>query len=109
MTTMTLAHFAGKQSRNYSQNPTINVEILTDETRHCSTCGEPALRTNPENLYGLPEYAHVEPTLESHRITLRAVCAYCGSDEHIVARQHAWYDAAECSRCGGVTGWAIGD
>lgn len=109
--TTTLTAFAGKQARNYSSNPRIDVDIIPVDERkpHCSTCGVEVIRLNPTDLYGIPQYAHTEQVETPHHISIRACCAYCGSDESVKAIQHAWYDAIECSRCGGVTGYAIGD
>lgn len=126
----TLETFVGKQAANYSTLPTIDVEIIPEDERdfHCAICGGD-LRADPRR--GLPRWLHVdEPECEGHEsldgahmgetvfcdgtcvrhhITPRATCAYCGADEATTFRQHAWHDAIECGRCGGITGWAIGD
>lgn len=38
-------------------------------------------------------------------------CQYCGTTdaEYVTSHQYSWYDAVVCTRCGGVTGWPIGD
>jgi hypothetical protein len=37
-------------------------------------------------------------------------CRFCGADKsHLTYRQESWSDQTECSRCGGSSGYAIGD
>ena len=37
-------------------------------------------------------------------------CLFCGADKsYLTHRQEAWSDQTECSRCGGSSGYAIGD
>lgn len=105
----TFEKYAGKPARNYCDNPTKDVEIL-ECTPECSKCaGE--MRWDPKGGgYGWGTWVHVGDT-DCRHWAPRATCAYCGTNEAgvVVRRQHAWYDAVECSRCGGMTGWSIGD
>lgn len=103
----TLEAFAGHTSPNYCTLPTVDVEILPD-VRHCKTCTH-VVSFNPRvgavgvwvhDTADAPEHGSIQPTSR---------CAYCHSEDSVVFIQHAWYDAIECSRCGGVTGFAIGD
>lgn len=105
----TLQAFAGKRVGNYCTAPNLDVEILP-LVQHCKTCAEVVVY-NPkvEGRYG-GRWEHEDGTAE-HYTTPRTICIYCGTDEVgvVVARQHAWYDARECARCGGVDGYGIGD
>lgn len=96
---------------NYCTLPTIDVEIIpsSDRTPHCATCGGDLVDTNAGDVWAWPEYTHaVEPDVK-HYISRRATCQYCGSDEHTTSHQRSWSDELDCSRCGGTTGFAIGD
>lgn len=94
---------------NYCTLPTIDVEVLTEQPNHCGTCGGEAVNLNAGQGYGLPNWVHTDPEAEQHYISPRPTCTYCGSDEGTTYRQHSWYDAIECTRCGGENGWPIGD
>lgn len=106
---MTLETYAGKQARNYSSNPTIDVAIV-ESAAHCNACGGEVVNLTPctPNSWPLPRWAHVNPT-DDHYISPRPTCDCCGSDEAATASQHNWHDQVACTRCGGITGWAIGD
>ena len=109
-TETTLVKFKGIRAGNYCTAPTKDVPILPD-VRVCSSC-----RTRIEHVphpkgigYGLGSWEHVDPN-ECAVTYVRAAdrCRYCHSQD-AKYRQHAWYDAVECDRCGGVDGYAIGD
>lgn len=112
---------------NYADTkPTIEVEKITDTTRHCRNCGETVVYgpTYPvpegkkwDGLFGTHRHASeavgdvvkADPPAEWHYAGPRAVCQFCGSDEHTKLVQYPWYDSHECSRCGGASNWGIGD
>ena len=108
----TLAAFAGQRAGNYCTLPTIDVPILAD-VRLCNACDREVVhRPHPKGVgWGLGRWVHEGgdsgdgPT---HYVSARPRCRYCRSNA-AVYRQHAWFDAVECARCGGVDGFAIGD
>jgi len=108
--TTTFEKFKGMQAGNYCTNPRIDVEIIDDPTR-CNepTCGRTIIKTGDSYW---PKWVH-EDTGDSdgHYVCPRASCRYCGTNDpqYVGVHQYAWYDATECSRCGGVTGYALGD
>jgi hypothetical protein len=106
----TLQEFAGARRRNYETLPTIDVEVLPD-TRHCATCGaEVVYVPHPRGPgYGCGSWRHASPDAPGHYVAPATRCRYCHSHDDAVYKQHAWFDAVECSRCGGVDGHAIGD
>ena len=104
--TTTLTQFAGQARPNYCTMPSIDVEILPD-VRHC-TCGAEVVFDPKAGHFG--GWAHKDPATPAHGLVTAATrCYYCRSETDAVYRQHAWFDAVECSRCGGVQGYAIGD
>lgn len=109
--TTTLERYAGAKRANYCTLPTVDVEILPD-VHLCEKCD--VLITympHPKGFsYGSGTWVHAvdSPLADEHRISPKTRCSYCHSHE-AVFRQHAWHDAVECPRCGGVTGYAIGD
>ena len=110
--TTTKEKFAGQRAGNYCTLPTVDVPILPDH-RVCETCHQLILYVeHPKGAsYGNGMWVHVvdcPPGTEQHRIAPRVRCRYCHSHE-AKFRQHAWHDAVECPRCGGVDGYAIGD
>lgn len=107
--TTTLERYAGAKSANYCTLPTVDVEILPD-VHQCKACNaELVYRPHPKGFaYGTGTWEHVEGMVDAHRGEPKTRCSYCHSHE-AVFRQHAWHDAVECPRCGGVTGYAIGD
>ena len=108
--TTTFAKFANAKRANYSDLPKIDVEILADE-RHCEKCGEAVRYESAAGRFGMGDWVHVEEQADGHSASPRTWCKYCHNDdsESVRYRQHAWYDAVECDRCGGVDGYAIGD
>lgn len=92
---------------NYCSAPTIDVEIITDETIHCE-CGGELVDAN-HSSYRLPDYQHRVTGDYDHRPTRKPRCHYCGAEDTLTHRQHAWHDSADCSRCGGSYGFALGD
>ena len=97
----TLETFAGARRGNYCTLPTIDVEILPD-IHHCQTCGETVIYQQHRWLHGnhlTPDHGWIAP---------KVMCRYCHSED-AVYHQHAYHDAIECNRCGGVDGYAIGD
>jgi hypothetical protein len=92
----------------YSDKPKQDVEVL-DEPFHCRADGEVITLIQSSN-YDPSKWVH-EAGVDCTSPWPRPKCAYCGTDEVgvVVDRQHAYHDARECSRCGGVTGFAIGD
>lgn len=105
MSETTLAKFAGTRRANYSTLPTVDVEILPD-ARICETCAQPVAWDKSAHTFG--GWVHADGSTE-HYVAPRTRCAYCHAQDGVTYRQHAWYDAIECDRCGGVTGYAIGD
>ena len=104
----TLAKFAGIRAGNYSTMPTIDVPILPD-VHVCKTCGELIVRVpDPTNVFGGRWEHKLLLNAPEHWVTTATRCRYCNSHD-AKYRQHAWYDAVECDRCGGVAGYAIGD
>lgn len=105
----TLEAFAGSTARNYCTLPTIDVEILPD-VRHCeiATCGGVVIYDQDAGTFGA--WVHVSADTPDHgRVAVKTRCTYCHSEEAAKCVMHAWYDAIECTRCGGVDGHAIGD
>lgn len=103
----TLEAFAGATSHNYCTLPTLDVEVLPS-VRHCETCTAPVTFDPSIGHFGAWKHTSAEAP-EHGRIALKSQCAYCHSEEDVTFIHHAWYDAVECSRCGGVTGFAVGD
>jgi hypothetical protein len=103
----TLETFTGPTRRNYCTLPPIDIEILPD-IRHCETCGATVTYDHDAGTFGAwvhaaadtPDHGHVAP---------KTRCTYCHSEDDAKFVMHAWYDAIECARCGGVDGHAIGD
>lgn len=106
----TLEMFADAKRGNYCTLPTIDVEILPD-VHHCKTCDEQLVYDPNGGSYGMGEWLHADPTIPkaAHYVSPKVRCRYCHSEDDAVYRQHAWHDAVECSRCGGIDGYAIGD
>lgn len=106
----TFEKFTGQRAGNYSTLPTKDVPVLPD-IHICSTC-----RTQIEHVphpkgpgWGLGSWQHTQPN-ECDAAYIRPAdrCRYCHSQD-AKYRQHAWHDAVECDRCGGIDGRAIGD
>jgi DNA-directed RNA polymerase subunit RPC12/RpoP len=98
--------FKDAKRHNYCDLPKFDVEILAD-IYLCQKCGaEVRYEAHPRG--GLGNWVHVDADVEAHYAGPRSRCRYCRSQD-AVYRQHAWYDAVECDRCGAVDGRAIGD
>jgi hypothetical protein len=119
--TTTFEKYAGTRLQNYCSRPTIDVEILP-RVLICADedCEAPDLayiapgwappREGERDVYRPGGYVHEEGGRFDHTARPAPQCTYCGADDtHLTSKQHAWYDAIECSRCGGVQGWALGD
>lgn len=91
---------------NYSDRPTVDVEILPD-VRHCDKCD--ALLKYEPGRYGMGKWLHVVEPAEEHYIRPKTRCKFCNSEEHATYHQFAWHDSVDCTRCGGRDGYAIGD
>jgi hypothetical protein len=98
--------------------PSIPVPILTDEQQpmRCR-CGAALAAGEGSLLVHASEVAVVpEELVGSHKIGDPAPsyqnltrCQHCGGVGHVTYTQHAWYDEFSCARCGGSTGYGIGD
>ena len=118
----TLEKYAGTPARSYSSNPTKDVEVLKDAKRFCTKCGEEvvydkaAYRTLHSNGDGscsnesVKAYTGSEPPYTQY-VSANAVCSYCGTGDpaHHTFKQQAYSDESSCSRCGGTSGYGIGD
>jgi len=102
----TLAKFRGQRASNYSTMPTIDVPILPD-IRLCQGCGK-EVKQVPDGSWFRWVHADAPDGPSDHWVSNATRCRYCHSQD-AQYRQHAWYDAVECERCGGVDGFAIGD
>ncbi|UQX13397.1 hypothetical protein [Candidatus Mycobacterium methanotrophicum] len=103
----TLEAFAGSTRRNYCTLPAIDVEILPD-VRHCETCE--ALVTFDQSVGIFGAWVHTSADTPDHgHVAPKTRCSYCHGEDDATYVQHAWFDAIECARCGGVDGHAIGD
>ncbi len=111
--TTTFALFPkGVSLRNYSSRPTIDVPVLAPaRPRVCQEagCGLEVKYNRDAGLWGEWRHADGSPAHSVLAVRPQDRCVYCGADETTTYRMHAWYDANECSRCGGVDGYAIGD
>lgn len=106
MSETTLTKYAGKQAANYCTMPKIDVVILPRVT-HCAESGcDKVVRYDQQGM----RWVHEDETTE-HYVAPRTRCSYCNTEDpaEVQYRQHAWHDAVECKRCGGVLGFAIGD
>lgn len=108
--TTTFEKFAGATRRNYSDLPSIDVEILPD-AHHCKYCSSEVDWDPKAGRHRMGQWVHLGPADDGHSASPRTRCRYCGNEdpETVKFRQHAWHDATECARCGGVDGFAIGD
>lgn len=116
----TLVKFAGARRGNYCTLPTIDVPIIEGYTCENEDCDSPEIasiaagwvspREGEAEVYREHSWVHVEAGSYDHKAYPEAKCRYCGGGpEHLVSSQHAWHDQTECKRCGGVSGFAIGD
>lgn len=108
--TTTFEKWKGAERPNYCTLPTIDVEIVTPAPA-CATCDREIKEHPTERNWAGPLWVHADTGEREHYIKHRPTCRYCGTNDKgvVVDRQHAWHDARECSRCGGVSGYAIGD
>lgn len=105
--TTTLEVFAKAKNRNYCTLPTIDVKILPD-VHHCKECGV-TIKWEIRAIDAWDgRWVHAYGDPAGHSVSPKTRCRYCHSED-AVFRQHAWFDAVECARCGGVDGYAIGD
>lgn len=129
-TLTTFEKFAGQRAGNYSSNPTVDVEILDGPTM-CgaresdgSRCLRPIVRDHEAQPTYMAYWKHADvegpgPALNHHLrdgaayslIGPTTRCSYCGTQDptEVTFHQRSWSDETECTRCGGVTGYAIGD
>lgn len=104
----TFEKFVGQRAGNYSTMPDKDVPILPD-VHVCASCRSPLTRASDGPAWGLVKWEHSGPNECADTYIRPATrCRFCHSQD-AVYRQHAWYDAVECDRCGGVSGYAIGD
>lgn len=114
--------WAGKQAGNYSTLPSKDVEVLENAESFCTKCGDSV-------TYDAKAYRHLHSNGEStcdkakaeaytgkkseytQIVSVNPKCRYCGTGDpaHSSFRQQSYSDEASCSRCGGVSGYGIGD
>ena len=98
----TFEKYRDARSDDYCTPPTVDVPILPD-VRHCAACRGPIMYDTARRIW-----AHENgPT--GHRAEAHSKCWYCNSEDAVTHTQDARHEAIECSRCGGATGFAIGD
>jgi hypothetical protein len=105
----TFEKFTGQRAGNYSDLPTKDVPILPD-IHVCEKCRTRVVHVPfPGPGWGIGKWEHAESNeCAGTYVSPATRCRYCHSQD-AKYRQHAWYDAVECDRCGGVAGYAIGD
>jgi len=112
--------FAGKPRANYCSHPTLDVEILPREyVGSVEDCESPEVvyiaegwvtpREGENPVYRRGGFVHVEAGQHNHEALPKPMCRYCNGTECLTFTHEAWYDKTECSRCGGISGFAIGD
>ena len=93
---------------NYCSTPTIDVEIVQDQTLHCDKCEGVLMHTGER--WPAQEIGHERAELDQdHRPSVKPRCHYCRAEGTLTHRTHPWHDSADCSRCGGSYGFALGD
>lgn len=103
----TFKKFNDNRPGNYCTYPKLDVEILPD-VHNCETCGEMVEYVSaPNGRYPYGSWEHVSAT--DHTAQPKTRCRYCHNENGVKFTQEAWYDRTSCPRCGGVTGYAIGD
>lgn len=103
----TLTKWKGKRVGNYCSLPTIDVPVIEEPKRECAKC-RAEVRWD-ERSY---RHVHVDISVPDHGyISVLPTCHYCGTNDpaYVSLKQYPWHDATECTRCGGSTGYAIGD
>lgn len=105
--TTTLEAFAGAKRHNYCTLPSIDVEILPD-VRHCEKCDGEMVWDPKAGHFG--QHVHADGSDHGYAPP-KLRCRYCFTEDpaEVSFRMDAWYDATECTRCGGVDGRALGD
>lgn len=108
--TTTLEKFKGMQAGNYCTLPKIDVEIVAPAPA-CETCDREIRQHETERDHWGPVWVHADTGEREHHIAHRPACRYCGTNDKgvVVDRTYPYHDARECSRCGAVAGYAIGD
>lgn len=108
--TTTFEKYQGTQRGNYCTLPTIDVEII-EPPGYCRNCSGVMVYDPKARLFGA--WVHeTEPEPGTCRYaSVASRCGYCGTNEKgvVVFHQRAYSDETECSRCGGVSGYGIGD
>lgn len=92
---------------NYSSLPTIDVDIIDEDTIHCRHCGGELVNAAARGHFA--DYQHRRSAAYDHRAEVNPRCYYCRAEGTVTHTQHAWHDSTDCSRCGGSVGYAIGD
>lgn len=118
----TMDVWATKQAGNYCSRPNKDVPILENSEKFCTKCGRSVTyeKTRYRWLHdnGLEEcdknemLAHTgKPAPYAGYAQSNPECRYCGTGDpsYSTFKQQSWSDETSCSRCGGVTGYAIGD
>lgn len=102
--------WSGKTAGNYSNLPTKQVSVLTGAKTICKKCDQPVHYV--KKGYG-GNFVHESEDHGCDEVTysISTPCKYCGtSDPSFQTFKHqAYSDETSCSRCGGVSGYAIGD
>lgn len=107
--TTTFQKFSSNNVGNYSSRPTLDVDVL-DGPRVCKTCDRVATWAPKGGQFGWGGWVHEGESVEpDHRVEVLGQCRFCGGQGTLSHRMEAWFDATDCSRCGGVDGRAIGD
>ena len=104
--TTTFEKYTGQRAGNYSTMPTKDVPVLPDIWL-CRGCGK-QVRQVPDKAWFRWVHVDASEAPSDHWVSNATRCRYCHSQD-AKYHQHAWYDAVECDRCGGVDGRAIGD
>lgn len=108
--TTTFEKYKGAKRGNYCTLPTIDVEII-QPAAYCRKCGG-AMVWNPKAQHG-GRWEHETPPEPGGCTSGEAAtrCQYCGTNEAgvVVYHQRPYSDEIDCSRCGGVWGYGIGD
>lgn len=139
MMSTTFEVYADKKVRNYSTRPKLDVEILDDTRECGAPFRQGTCDIHIQYNFNSGKWEHDPSEIEceghepepgrdhefgvevfcdgscrpetKHTPTPKLMCTYCHSQDpsEVKSVMHAWYDAVECSRCGGVEGWALGD
>lgn len=111
--TTTLEKYAGQQAHNYCTLPQRDVPILNPlPVCQQQGCGRVVVTQPTGKVYPSRRWVHADSRdTDGHSVWPRPSCDYCGTNDAgtVHNRQYAWYNATECDRCGGVSGYPIGD